>query len=79
MAQVALMSITHPLTEFRKNHEPPLTQAALAEILGVDRGTVTRWELGTRKIDDALLLIVSERTGIPARNLRPDLAYIFKD
>lgn len=29
-----------------------LTQAQLAERLGVDRNTVTRWEMGLRKISE---------------------------
>lgn len=62
-----------PLRTFRQAHEPKLSQAALAEKLGVTRLTVTRWESGTRKIDPDLVPTVAERTGIPAKELRPDL------
>jgi transcriptional regulator with XRE-family HTH domain len=61
------------LRAFRRNHEPKLSQAALAERLGVTRLTVTRWESGARKIDPDLVLVVAAETGIPAKELRPDL------
>jgi len=68
------METTHPLKQYREAHEPPLTQQGLAELLGVARETVTRWESGARKIDEEKLPIVSERTGIAPATLRPDLA-----
>lgn len=67
------MHAIHPLRTFRKNHEPKLSQAGLAEMLGVARLTVLRWENDQRKIDDDLLPMVSDKTGIPAKDLRPDL------
>ena len=63
----------HPLKQFRKRHEPPLSQADLARLVGVDATTVTRWESGSRKVDAALLPMVCEKTGIPPLKLRPDL------
>lgn len=45
----------------------------MAEMLGVARLTVLRWENDQRKIDDDLLPMVSGKTGIPAKKLRPDL------
>lgn len=51
-----------------------ITQDALAKELGVHSLTVSRWETGERKIDDELVPKVSEITGIPALELRPDLA-----
>jgi transcriptional regulator with XRE-family HTH domain len=67
------MENVHPLRAFRLSQEPPLSIAQLADLLGVGRPTVFRWETGARKIDDALIHSVSEKTGIPARELRPDL------
>lgn len=64
----------HPLKVFRENQEPPLSQGDLAVLLGVARETVTRWESGSRKIDEQKLPIVAEKTGISPRELRPDLA-----
>ncbi|MCK1322115.1 helix-turn-helix transcriptional regulator [Bradyrhizobium sp. 156] len=63
----------HPLRSFRQNHDPKLSQAALAEMLDVARLTVLRWENGQRKIDDDLLPRITDRTGISAKYLRPDL------
>lgn len=51
-----------------------LTQDALAKELGVTSITVSRWETGERKIAPSKLNEVSEKTGIPKPELRPDLA-----
>jgi transcriptional regulator with XRE-family HTH domain len=72
------MKIPHPLKAFRENHTPPLSQEQLAELLGVSRVTVTRWESGTRKIHDEKLPIVSAKTGIAPAKLRPDLAELMR-
>lgn len=66
------MSELHPLVAYRNEHK--LSQEALAERLEVARMTVWRWEAGERQIDPEILPRVVERTGIPARSLRPDLA-----
>jgi len=67
------MEKNHPLSAYRKSQVPPLSEAELARKLGVGRPTVHRWENGTRKIDSSLVPMVSEITGIPAKELRPDL------
>ncbi len=72
------MDDTHPLKTYRESQQPPLTQGQLADILDVDRVTVARWETGTRKIDDELLPLVSQVTGIPKVYLRPDLARLLE-
>ena len=48
--------------------------ADLGARVGVDRATVHRWETGERKPDEKILPKLSEVTGIPVRELRPDLA-----
>lgn len=68
------MEAVHPLKVFREKQEPPLSQQGLADLLGVDRVTVARWETGARKVDAELLPNVATRTGIPRSELRPDLA-----
>lgn len=68
-----------PLKAFRQKHDPPLSQRELADLLGVDRVTVTRWETGRRKIDSERLSDISARTGIPRTKLRPDLAALMRD
>jgi transcriptional regulator with XRE-family HTH domain len=67
------MENVHPLTAYRASHEPPLTEAELARKLGVGRPTLHRWEKRQRKIDSKFVPLVSEKTGIPAKELRPDL------
>jgi transcriptional regulator with XRE-family HTH domain len=71
------MQANHPLRTYRERHEPKLSQAALAEQLGVARHTVLRWENGERRVDRSKIADVSRITGIPARELRPDLAELF--
>lgn len=66
----------HPLVAYRKQHG--LTQKGLAAVLEVARETVARWETG-RKIDDELVPMVSERTGIARLALRPDLAKLLDE
>lgn len=64
------------LKDFRASQTPPLEVSDLAGRLNVSRSTVFRWESGVRKIDDRLLPKVVEVTGIPAKELRPDLVRI---
>ena len=66
------MESIHPLRAYRD--KAAITQLQLAELLGVRRETIARWETGDRKVDDNLLSGVSEKTGIPKNELRPDLA-----
>lgn len=63
----------HPLRSYRKSRTPKLSQAGLAEQLGVARQTVLRWENYERKIDLPLVAEIERKTGIPAKELRPDL------
>jgi transcriptional regulator with XRE-family HTH domain len=73
------MSAIHPLKTYRITHEPRLSQAALAAQLGVARMTVIRWENDRAKIDVSLIRSVAEKTGIPAKELRPDLVELLAD
>lgn len=66
------MEPIHPLKAFRQREG--LSQEAFAELIGVDRVTVARWETGQREIGKEHLPVVSAKTGIPRRELRPDLA-----
>lgn len=69
------MDNVHPLRAYREREQ--ITQGELARSLGVARETVARWESDARKINRNRLPEVSERTGIPASELRPDLARLF--
>lgn len=66
------MEADHPLTEFRKRAE--LTMAELAERLGVDKGTVSRWESGERFPDRALWPRIKEVTGLSGGDLADAIA-----
>ena len=72
------MQKVHPLTAYRKRQQPPLTKAELAALLRTSRAAITRWESGLRKIDERLLPSIVAQTGIPARELRPDLAELME-
>jgi transcriptional regulator with XRE-family HTH domain len=63
---------TNPLKAFRDARQ--ISKAELARLLGVSRSIAHRWETGTRKIGPDSLARVSEKTGIPKKSLRPDLA-----
>lgn len=67
------MENVHPLTAYRIAQEPPLSEADLARKLGVGRPTLNRWESKKRKIDPSFIPMITEKTGIPAKELRPDL------
>jgi transcriptional regulator with XRE-family HTH domain len=71
------MSKVHPLTAYREAQNPPLTQESLAAVLGVSKGTVSRWEARVRLPDPAILAALQEKTGISPTELRPDLARHF--
>lgn len=72
------MVTDHPLKAFRENQDPPLSQQQLAELLGVKRETVNRWESGARQIDLEKLPVIAERTGITPSELRPDVAKLMQ-
>lgn len=67
------MTENHPLRTYRQGQTPPLTKAELARKLGVSKTTINRWENGIRKIEPELLPGIAAETGIPAKELRPDL------
>jgi transcriptional regulator with XRE-family HTH domain len=65
----------HPIRQYRLDNG--MSQAEFADEIGVHAITVTRWELGTRKMNLKQLSRVSRLTGIPPAELRPDLAQLF--
>lgn len=67
----------HPLARFRQEHG--LSQVQLAAMLGVTGVTVSRWETGQRQIGSAQIPEINRLTGIPAEQLRPDLAELFAE
>jgi transcriptional regulator with XRE-family HTH domain len=69
------MYAPHPLRVWRESQR--LTHSEFADMVGVNRVTVSRWESGTRLIDVPMLPLVAEKTGISPARLRPDLAALF--
>jgi transcriptional regulator with XRE-family HTH domain len=61
----------HPLTVYRERHG--LSKTALADLLGTSRANITRWESGGRKPSRRLIPMITGKTGISPRELRPDL------
>ena len=55
------------LKELRKDKQ--LTQAQLAEILGVSNRTVSRWETGVNMPDFDVLIEIAEFYGVPVQNI----------
>lgn len=72
------VSVSDRLKAFRAHHEPPLTPSRAASLVPVSRSTWFRWESGARRIDEEKLPRVVEVTGIPAKELRPDLVKILE-
>lgn len=72
------MTDVHPLKAWRDRQDPPLTLDEAAKQFGVAKSTVSRWETGARDLEEDYLRSVSEKTGIPAAVLRPDLAELFQ-
>jgi DNA-binding transcriptional regulator YdaS (Cro superfamily) len=68
------MDMTHPLKKFREKQTPPLSQRALAKILGVSWASISRWESGVRAPLPRHLKMIARKTGVSPRELRPDLA-----
>jgi transcriptional regulator with XRE-family HTH domain len=73
-----LIAPLHPLTRFRRGHQPQLSQAELGRMLGVSRSYINRIESGTRQISIEMLARASLRTGLPPALLRPDLRAVLK-
>lgn len=59
----------HPLRNYRIRCTPQKTKAELARELGVDRATVTRWELGTRMPQPKDWPKIEKATGVTAAEL----------
>jgi hypothetical protein len=66
-----LRAMTHPLAKFRKDQN--LTLKEMGALIGLTRGAVSDIERGRRNIDPRRVPAVSEKTGIPAAQLRPDV------
>jgi transcriptional regulator with XRE-family HTH domain len=72
------MAYVHPLRAYRERQDPPINRRQLADLLGVSTAAVSRWEAGERKPDEDVLPLIVAKTGIPAAELRPDLARLMR-
>ena len=68
----------HLIRKFRQQQQPPLSLGKLAKRIGTSKGNLSRIENGLQDISDDLLPRVQAETAIPAAQLRPDLAKLFK-
>lgn len=59
----------HPLRAFRDSQIPPLSQAELAEKLGVTKTSICRWENGERFPERQHWQLIREITGISPDDL----------
>jgi len=73
------MSRKHPFTEYRNSCTPPLSQAELAQLLGVYRSYVSRVESGERQVGYKKLAVFAKKTGLAPEALRPDMAKTFRE
>jgi len=62
---------THPITKYRKRNDLSLSE--LADMVGVNKSTVYRWEIGAIKITPTKVKQLSNLIGVSKRALRPDI------
>jgi transcriptional regulator with XRE-family HTH domain len=67
-----MSKLPHPLQQFRQMHG--LSRATLAKRLGLSRSFLYRIEVGERMPGLDVTREISAETGIPEREIRPDLA-----
>lgn len=68
----------HPLKIFRHSFTPKKSLESLAKSVGRSKATLCRIEKGRQSVPDDLLEKLCNATGIPARELRPDLAKLLE-
>lgn len=61
----------HPIREYRAR--AGISLDALAKRVGTSKATLSRVEAGKQPVSQKLLPKIAEETGIPRRDLRPDL------
>ena len=63
--------MSNHITEYRNSQNPKTRLEDLAALLGVDKGTLSRWENG--RVPAERVLEVERVTGVSRHDLRPDL------
>lgn len=71
-ATFQFMSTPHGFAKFRKDRKD-LTLNEVADLFGVDRTTILRWERSDPPVPVKRLAEIEEKTGIPRWVLRPDI------
>lgn len=61
----------HPLNQYRDKHK--LTQAQLAELLGVSRATITHIETGKRRVTPEKAIEFEAKIGVKKKALCPEI------
>jgi transcriptional regulator with XRE-family HTH domain len=67
----------HPVRAYRLRQNPPVKLGELARAIGTTNANLSRIETGKQAVSDVLLPKIVAATGIPASELRPDLAKLF--
>lgn len=68
----------HPIRVWRTSQKPKVTLEKLAKRLRTSEANLSRIETHKQPVTDDLLRLVVAATGVPARELRPDLAELFE-
>lgn len=71
------MECTHPIKAYRDRCG--VSQEHLAKQIGASRVAITRWESGARMPGKKYLPKLVAVTGIPLRELRPDIAELMRE
>lgn len=69
----------HPVRAFRLSQTPKLPMKKLADRIGTSTANLSRIENGLQPVSEILLPKLLAETGIPAKQLRPDLAEMFAE
>lgn len=67
----------HPVRAYRHSFDPPMSLEDLAARVGTTKPNLSRIETGKQNVSADLLPKLVAETGIPAAQLRPDLAKLF--
>lgn len=67
----------HPVRAYRLGQNPPVTLEDLADRVGTTKANLSRIETRKQVLSEELLPKLMAETGIPAEQLRPDLAKLF--
>lgn len=73
-----MQAASHPLRAYRNQHKPRISLDSLAKSIGRSKATLSRIETGKQDLTVDIARKIAAATGIPLRELRPDLAKEFE-